>query len=83
MQQEQFAAAAAGFTFSKKTRRDHACFVKHQHVAGPKHGGQIVKTAVPGAVAFEHQQAALIATLSRVLRDELGRKRVVEIARAT
>jgi hypothetical protein len=34
----------------------------------------MVKTAVPGAVAFEHQQAALIATLSRVLRDELGRK---------
>jgi hypothetical protein len=61
-------------------RGDDARVVHHEQVAGPQHAGQVAHVRVARlAAALRDQQPRAVALRRRLLGDQLGRQRIVEV----
>ena len=75
---QQLQLAAAGF-LAKQARLEHARVVEHEQVARLQQRRQVTKDAIHGLRAAPVEQARGAALGRRVLRDQLGRQREVEV----
>ena len=73
------AAARLG---AEQARLDDARVVDDEQVAGPQEAGQVAEHAIGADIAAAIEQARAAALGGRVLRDQFGRQREVEVAQA-
>ena len=80
-QKQHFNGYAGILLHAQQTRRDNLRFVDDKRVAGVEVINDIVKMLMlqRAVLAVDNHQAAVIARLHRLLRDQLLREKVVEV----